>query len=247
MTKQLMIYNDIQALSSEKHRNMSVKIDSYDFIDEMTSSPLLATEIPFAAAEYAVIFSAPNAEGEHTPLAVMGVKQGENLMLSDDGSINARYVPAFVRRYPFVFAGGNESENLTLCIDEKSKALHADGSRGERLFDDNGEQTEHLKDVIKFLQDYQYRAEMTKAFCKKLKELDLLEPMQANIEFNGKAENNMSIKGFYTVKREKLKELGDEQVLDLFKKDGLELIYAHLQSLSNLNRLVELKNAKLAN
>tara|TARA_R110000850_G_scaffold73647_30_gene161683 strand:+ start:1796 stop:2524 length:729 start_codon:yes stop_codon:yes gene_type:complete len=242
-----MIYNDIQALSSEKHRNMSVKIDSYDFIADMTSSPLLATEIPFAAAEYAVIFSAPNAEGEHTPLAVMGVKQGENLMLNDDGTINARYIPAFVRRYPFVFAGGNDAESLTLCIDEQSKALVADGSRGERLFDDNGEQTDHLKDVIKFLQDYQYRAEMTKAFCKKLKELDLLEPMQANIEFNGNAENNMSIKGFYTVKREKLKELGEEQVMDLFKKDGLELIYAHLQSLSNLNRLVELKNAKLAN
>ncbi|BFM21383.1 SapC family protein [Gilvimarinus japonicus] len=246
MTKQLMIYNNIQPLTSDKHRTLSVSIDSYDFISEMTSAPLLATEIPFAAAEYAVIFSAPNEQGEHTPLAVMGVKQGENLMLTDDGRINARYIPAFIRRYPFVFAGGKDSENLTLCIDEDSKALVADGSKGQRLFDDNGEQTDHLKEVLKFLQDYQYRAEMTRTFCKTLKELDLLEPMQANIEFNGNADNNMSIKGFYTVKREKLKALSDEQLLDLFKKDGMELIYAHLQSLSNLNRLVEFKNAKLA-
>jgi|SRR5690554_669270 len=242
-----MIYNDIQPLASDTHRNLSVSVDSYDFISDLTSSPLLATEIPFAAAEYAVIFSAPNADGDHTPLAVMGVKQGENLMLADDGRINARYIPAFIRRYPFVFAGGGDSENLTLCIDAESKALYADGSKGKRLFDDSGEQTEHLKEVLKFLQDYQYRAEMTKTFCRKLKELDLLEPMQANIEFNGKDGNNLSIKGFYTVKREKLKALSDEQALDLFKKDGLELIYSHLQSLSNLNRLVELKNAKLAN
>jgi hypothetical protein len=241
-----MIYNNIQPLTSDKHRNLSVSINSYDFIADMASSPLLASEIPQAAAEYAVIFSAPNDQGDHTPLAVMGVNQGENLMLTDEGRINARYVPAFIRRYPFVFAGDDNSENLTLCIDEDSKTLDPEGNKGKRLFDDNGEQTEHLKGVLNFLQDYQQRAAMTQSFCKMLKELDLLEPMQANIEFNEHADKNMSIKGFYAVKREKLKALSDEQLLDLFKKDGLELIYAHLQSLSNLNRLVEFKSAKLA-
>ncbi|WP_020209055.1 SapC family protein [Gilvimarinus chinensis] len=246
MTKQLMIYENIQPVTSDKHRTVAVKVTSHDFASELTSVPLLATEIPFASAEYPVIFSAPNAEGEHTPLAIVGVQQGENLMLNAEDAFDARYIPAFIRRYPFVFAGDKDNQNLTLCIDEDSKALVRDGSEGERLFDDNGEQTEFLKEILKFLQDYQYRAEMTKAFCRKLKELDLLEPMQANIEFRNKADSNMSIKGFYTVKREKLKALTDEQVADLFKRDGLELIYAHLNSLSNLNDLVERKNAKLA-
>lgn len=245
MTKQLMIYDNIQPVTSDKHRNYAVNVQSHDFASELTSVPLLATEIPFASAEYPVIFSAPNEEGEHTPLAVVGVSQGENLMLNEKNQFDARYIPAFIRRYPFVFAGTKESETLTLCVDEDSKALVPDGSSGNRLFDDNGEQTEFLKEMLKFLQDYQQRAEMTKVFCRKLKELDLLEPMQANIEFRNNADSNMSIKGFYTVKREKLKALTDEQALDLFKRDGLELIYAHLNSLSNLNELVERKNAKL--
>lgn len=245
MTKQLMIYDNIQALNTQAHRDWAVKVDSYDFTSGLTSSPVLATEIPYAASEYAVIFSAPNQDGEHTPLAVLGIQQGENLMLRDDGQMDAAYIPAFIRRYPFVFAGDAENKNLTLCVDEDSKALVKDGSEGQRLFDDNGEQTEYLKEVLKFLQDYQMRAEMTRTFCKKLAELDLLAPMQANIEFKGNTEANTSLKGFYAVKREKLKELSDEQALDLFKKDGLELIYAHLQSLSNLNRLIERKNARL--
>lgn len=245
MTKQLMIYDNIQPVNSEAHRNLAVKVESYDFVAELTSAPLLATEITFAAAEYPVIFSAPNKDGEYTPLAVMGVKQGENLMLTDEGQIDANYIPAFIRRYPFVFAGDAENKNLTLCVDEDSKALVKDGSAGNRLFDDNGEQTEYLKEVLKFLQDYQYRAELTRTFCKTLGELDLLEPMQANIEFKNNADANMSIKGFYTVKREKLKALSDEQLLDLFKKDGLELIYAHLQSLGNLNKLIERKTERL--
>ena len=245
MTKQLLIYENIQPVTSDKHRTLAVKVDSYDFTAEMTSIPVLATEIPFASADYPVIFSAPNKDGEHTPLAITGVQQGENLMLDAQGNFEANYIPAFVRRYPFVFASIPDSKDMTLCLDESSKTLITDGSDGRRLFDDNGEQTDHLKEVMNFLQDYQYRAEMTRVFCKKLAELDLLEPMQANIEFKNNADANMSIKGFYTVKREKLKELSDEQALDLFKKDGLELIYAHLQSLGNLNNLIERKTAKL--
>lgn len=246
MTKQLMIYEDIQPVTSEQHRNAAVNVTDHSFASELTSIPLLATEITMAAAEYPVIFSAPNEQGEHTPLAIVGVERGENLMLNANNAFDARYVPAFIRRYPFVFAGAEGGDKLTLCVDAASKALIADGSSGNRLFDDNGEQTEFLKEVLKFLQDYQYRAEMTKAFCKQLKDLDLLEPMQANIEFRNNQDQNMSIKGFYTVKREKLKALTDEQAVDLFKRDGLELIYAHLQSLDNLNALIERKHEKLA-
>ena len=237
MSKQLMIYENIQPLS-DKHRAWAVNVSSYDFAAHLNSSPLLATEIPFAAGEYPVIFSATATEGEYLPLAVMGLKEGQNLFIDANGKFSARYIPAFIRRYPFVLAGAKEAETLTLCIDENSKACIPDGSQGKRLFDDNGEQSAHLKEVVEFLKDYQYRAEMTKAFCKKLHELDLLEPMQATITFKDNQAANMNLTGFYVVKREKLKKISDAEVLDLFKKDGMELIYSHMQSLSNLNDLI---------
>lgn len=245
MAKQLMIYDNIQPLSSEVHRNWAVQVDDYAFVSHIISAPLLATEIPFAAAEFPIVFSATANEGEYLPLAIMGLKDGENLLLNEKNQFVTRYIPAFIRRYPFILGGDKAADTLALCIDEASNTVIKDGSKGRRLFDDGGEQSGHLKEVLTFLKDYQYRAEMTKVFCKRLHELDLLEPMQANITFKGREDANMNLKGFYVVKREKLKALSDTDILDLFKKDGLELIYSHIQSLSNLNDLISKKSAML--
>lgn len=245
MAKQLMIYDNIQPLSSDIHRNWSVQVDDYSFVSHMVSVPVLATEIPFAASEFPIVFSATSNEGEYLPLAIMGLKEGENLVLDDKFQFTTRYIPAFVRRYPFVLGGDKEAETLALCIDVDSKTVVQDGSRGRRLFDENGEQSPHLKGVVEFLKDYQYRAELTKVFCKRLQELDLLEPMQANITFKGREDENLNLRGFFVVKREKLKALNDADILDLFKKDGLELIYSHIQSLANLNFLISKKSEKL--
>jgi len=134
---------------------------------------------------------------------------------------------------------------MSVCLDEDSKSVDKDGVKGTRLFNDDATQTDYLKNVIEFLQDYQFRAEMTRNFTKKLHELDLLEPMSANITFKNKENANINVGGFFVVKREKLKAISDADALDLFKKDGLELIYAHLQSLSNFNRLIDIISTQL--
>lgn len=245
MAKQLMIYDNIQPLTG-KHLKWSVNLENYDFVAHMNSSPVLANEIPFAANEYPIVFSATATPGEYIPLAILGLKEGENLFLNEKKLFVSRYVPAFIRRYPFVLGGNKDSEMMAICIDEDSKIFVQDGSKGERLFDDNGEQSVQLKEIVEFLKDYQQRAEITKIFCKRLHDLDLLEPMQANITFKNNEAANINLTGFYVVKREKLRTLNDADILDIFKKDGMEIIYAHLQSLSNLNRLIELMADKSA-
>jgi hypothetical protein len=245
VSKQLMIYDNIQPLS-EKHAKWSVGVENHEFTSHLNSTPLLATEIAFAASEFPVIFSATANEGEYIPLAVLGLKDGQNLLLNDKNVLSTRYVPAFVRRYPFVLGGSKDSDMMALCIDEDSKCFSQDGSKGSRLFQDDGAHSDFLKDVVEFLKDYQFRAEMTRTFTKKLHDLDLLEPMSANISFKDKEDANINLGGFFVVKREKLKAISDADALDLFKKDGLELIYAHIQSLSNFNRLIDIMSTKLA-
>lgn len=244
MTKQLLIYDNIQPLS-QKHHGWSVALDNFEFVSHLISVPLLAHEIPFAAAEYPIIFSSTQTQGEFIPLAVMGLNEGENLMLDDKKMLPTRYIPAFIRRYPFVLAGSKDADTMTVCIDEDSAALDPTGQRGIRLFDENGEQSAHLKEVVEFLKDFQIRSEMTRVFCSKLAEFNLLEPMQANITFKDHQEANTSLSGLFAVRREKLKELSDDKVLELFKRDGLELIYCHLQSLTNLNDLIQKKERLL--
>lgn len=238
MAKQLMIYDNIKPLSSEIHRDWAVSVDDFSFASHLISAPVLATEIPLAAIEYPVVFSATAKEGEFVPLAIMGLKEGHNLFVDTKGKFAGRYLPAFIRRYPFVFGNANDSTTMTLCVDEDSKAICKDGTKGRRLFDETGEQTAYLKELVEFLKDYQYRAELTKAFCARLHELKLLEPMQANIKLSRNQEENLNLTGFYVVKREKLKALSDADLLDLFKKDGIELLYSHIQSLNNFNNLI---------
>ena len=246
VSKQLIMYNNIQPLSN-KHAKWSLQVENHEFISHMNSSPLLATEIPFAAAEFPIIFSATAVEGEYMPLAVMGLKDNQNLLLNDKNTLATRYVPAFIRRYPFVLGGDKATDVMAVCIDEDSQFFNKDGDKGNRLFQDDGSHTDFLKDVIEFLKDYQHRADLTRNFTKKLHELDLLEPMSANISFKSKENANINVGGFFVVKREKLKTISDAEALDLFKKDGLELIYAHIQSLSNFNRLIDAMSTKLEN
>jgi hypothetical protein len=245
VSKQLLIYDNIQPLS-EKHAKWSVGVENHEFISQLNSVPLLATEISFAASEFPVIFSPTGIEGEYIPLAVMGLKDGQNLLLNDKNVLSTRYVPAFVRRYPFVLGGNKGSDTMKVCLDEDSKGIDKEGVKGSRLFNDDGTKTEFLGNVIEFLQDYQVRSEMTQSFVKKLHELKLLEPMSANISFKNKADANISLGGFFVVRLEKLKAISDADALDLFKKDGLEVIYAHIHSLSNFSRLIDMLSAKVA-
>jgi hypothetical protein len=233
MTKQLLIYTQAQHLSSERHREWSVKAgDDYSFAKEVNSIPLTAIEFPNAATEYPIVFA---GEGDSImPVAVMGIRDNENLFIAEDGKIDAKYNPAFLRRYPFVFSSSDEGDNFTLCIDETFEGCNQE-NRGERLFDSEGEQTQYLKNVLEFLKEYQVQFARTQAFCKKLNELELLEPMGA--EFNA-AGQKLTLTGFMAINREKLKNLSGEQLAELAKTDGLELAYLSLQSLRNFTVMV---------
>jgi hypothetical protein len=156
------------------------------------------------------------------------MRDQENLYLSDENSWRAKYIPAFVRRYPFVFI--REGDRFVLSIDEEFPGFNREG-RGERLFGDNGKPTAYVDGVLKFLQEYQAQFLRTQSFCRKIKELDLLEPMQAQVDLG--PGRRVSLGGFMAVSREKLKALPADKLAELAKTDELELLYLHLQSMRN--------------
>lgn len=235
MTRQLLIYEKVVNITARKHGNLSVKTgNDYRFAGNINSVPAMAAEFPALFREYAIVFT---ENGETImPVAIMGLRNDENLYVDEDGQWDAQYIPAFIRRYPFVFSSSDEGKSFTLCIDENYTGCNDQG-QGERLFENGGEQTPYLKNVLEFLKEYQLHYQRTEAFSRKLKELNLLEPMTA--KFTNAGSETINLTGFMAVNRDKLKQLDGEQFRELAKTDELELIYVHIQSLANFARIAE--------
>ncbi len=229
LATRLMIYETAVPVSHARHGNWSLQVGTdYAFCRNVNSVPLMAAEFASAALEYAVVFGGTGAAV--MPVTVLGVRTNENLYVTKEGGWQAKYIPAFVRRYPFVFSSGPEDKRFTLCIDEDFPGFNQSG-RGERLFGDNGKPTPYVENVLKFLGQYQLEFQRTQAFCKKLKDLNLLKPMQAQLKL-GSGER-MTLGGFSVVDRAQLKTLSGNVLAQLVQSDELELIYAHLVSMRN--------------
>lgn len=233
MSTQLLIYEKVIPVSKKRHTGWSVKTGAdFVFAKHVNSVPLVAVEFPNAAVEYPIVFAGDNEA--MMPVVLLAMRDKENLYLDESNHWDAKYIPAFIRRYPFVFSKSTDGATFTLCIDEDFAGCNQD-NRGERLFDSEGERTQYLENMLRFVNEYQGQFMRTQVFCKKLQELDLLEPMQA--QFTLTSGQRLRMAGFSTVNRERLKQLTDEQVAGLFKTDELELIYLHLHSMRNFNSM----------
>lgn len=230
---QLLIYEKASPVSHQRHGGWSIEAGKdYSFSRSVNSVPLMAVEILSAAAEYPVVFG---GTGDTVmPAVILGLRSDENLYLDAEGSWTAKYIPAFIRRYPFVFSSTDDGQTFTLCMDESYKGVKQDAS-GERLFDDDKKPTPYVENVLKFLQQYQVEFTRTQAFCKKLKDLNLLEPMQAQVRLE--SGERLSLTGFSVIDRARLKTLSAQALAELLKSDELELIYAHLASMRNFSEM----------
>jgi hypothetical protein len=229
MSKQLLIYESAVPINSARHGNHSLEPSpGYAFASGINAVPLMAVEFIRAAAEFAIVFAVSG--DEVAPAIVLGIKGDQNLYVSPEGEWKAKYIPAFLRRYPFVFSNSPDNKTLTLCIDESYPGLNKEG-RGQRLFNEDGKATPYVENVLKFLQEYQVQFERTRGFCRRIKEMGLLEPMQAQV-VTPKG-NKMSLSGFLGVSRAKLRAMSPENLATLAKTDELELLYLHLYSMRN--------------
>lgn len=231
MPAQMLIYESAVPVSHARHGEWSVEVGAdYAFSRNVNSVPLMAVEFPSAAGEYAIVFA--GTPENLVPAVILGMRKDENLYLDDKSAWKAKYIPAFVRRYPFIFSTSEDGKTFTLCIDEAFRGFNQQG-RGERLFDADRKPTPYVSRVLKFLEQYQIEFRRTQTFCRKLAELSLLEPMKAQANL-GSGEQ-FALVGFMAVNRDRVKALPAETLAELAKTDELELLYLHLQSMRNFS------------
>ena len=204
----------------------------YGFATQVNSVPLNAVEFALASRFYPIVFA---GAAPFLPLAVLGLRPGRNLMLDGAGQwAKGAYVPAYIRRYPFIFLEDQAGERLTLCIDEGANMLS--NSAGEPLFVD-GQPSPFVQRATEFCANFQRQHLATRGFAAALAEHDLLVEKAATAKLPTGEE--VQLAGFRQVDEAKFNALADDVFLDWRRKGWLPLVYFHLVSIHNWSLLAE--------
>ena len=229
------MYQDLEILNKINHKNNSVKeIKDFSYAKNLMNAPITITEFFEACKNYPILFTKDKDENWFASI-MLGYKENENIFVDDKGVWDKlHYVPAFVRRYPFIFVEQKNNDELIVALNKDSLSIDKkDESR--KLFNDKGENTEFLNNVIGFLNQFYVDSMATKEFIKQLDEWELLEEKIATVITPNQEQFN--INGLYIVNEEKLKHLSKKKKDEICNKNAIPLITAHLISLSNIQKL----------
>jgi hypothetical protein len=234
-----LFYRSIEPLNSEVHRLHRLRADGplYGFAAKSYLLPAVVDEFATAARSLAIMF-APSGK-RFAPVFLCGLRPGSNLFINREGLWTGSYVPAYLRRYPFML-GEREGADPVVCIDTAFEGF-GPGDDGARLFDDDGATAPQLSAMIQLVTDYALAAKRTEALCQFLSEHDLFKSVTVDVN-QGADRQSASIHGLSIVDEERLGALSDEVFSDLRKRGLLGPIYAHLFSVGSTQALA----AKLA-
>lgn len=226
------VFRRLMALDRKAHAGLKVRPpENSTFAADATLIPLMTPEFGAAARDYPVVF-VRDSDNTLIPVALTGLPQSKNVYVDKDGRWDARYVPAYVRRYPFAFVE-TSADTYTICIDADSACF--DSNAGMALFEADGQPSATLKDTIERLNEYQRIMTHTKSFMKKLDAADIL--MEANAKADLPDGRTISWRGFWIVDEARFRNLPQDKLKDWFATGELGLLYAHMLSLGNLAEL----------
>ena len=223
-----VFYNNLAPLSSSIHSRFKVRsTDRAPYLAKANAVPLTIDEFITAQRHYPIVFSAGD---NPVPLALMGLNDGVNVFLSDEGvPLNPTYIPAYVRRYPYLLAKLDpNAEELSLCYDPTSDMI-GEAVDGDPLFVDD-KPSETLNGILKFCEDFEIAAQRTSAFIKELNDLGLLIDGEVTIQPND-APQPFLYRGFRMVDEEKFRDLSGDVLRKINQNGILPLVNAHLFSL----------------
>ena len=223
-------------VDAERHAKAGIVLSNDTSFARGTNSLLLnAVEFVEAAKYFPIVFT---QDGDIMPAVLTGL-ESRNYFVGDDGQWRRdTYVPAYVRRYPFVFMDVPEQNQFVLCVDEAAPQFRAKADAKAIPFYKDGQPTELAVNALDFCTSFQKHYQITREFCKDLQAMGLLKSMRSDAKLQNGREIRLA--GFQVIDEDKLNELSDAQILDLHKKGWLPLVYFALLSSSNWRNLINL-------
>ncbi len=241
MSTTMLFYKNVTALSRDSHKKLKLDpVNGFDMAANTHWLPVVGGEFYQASPHYPIVFAAETKEGAEviTPILLLGLEAGHNDYVAKDMSWKAgTYLPAFVRRYPFVLASTDQaSKDFTICFDKDFAGFNE--KKGKELFNKDGSNSEFLDETIKFMNGFTVEMERTKEFVALLSKFQLLE--KRNAEITSSTGASFKVQDFHVVSEAKLAKLTGEELVELNQKGYLGWIIAHLMSLANLPKLLDM-------
>lgn len=231
-----LFYKDLMPLNSRDHSHWKTRsIDAATWLIDQHAIPLTVDEFVQAQRHFPIVFSS----GENPlPLALMGLNEGVNTFVDDEGKISEPvYVPAYIRRYPFMLAKlTRDTQELSLCFDPTSESI-GEFEEGNALFEEDAKPSSTTNDILQFCERFEQAGERTKAFIEELQKHELLMDGEIAISQNDNPDKPFVYRGFQMINQEKLRELRGD-LLRTWNQNGLmSLIHAHSFSLDLMREI----------
>ncbi|TPK58187.1 SapC family protein [Mesorhizobium sp. B2-4-19] len=235
-----LFYSRPEALNPVRHGSLGLTArGDFAFARTAHAIPVVASEMPAAMRSYPIVFIGP----AKSPVIITGVRQGENLFVDADGRWTApHYVPAYVRRYPFILAEDpTAAGRLTLCVDRASERVIDQlmaPFREDKIapFFSGGEPTEATRQALAFCDQFQIDFRATREMIDRIDAHGLFAPRQSKVTLEGGEVLNLT--DFQVIDEPAFNKLSDEAFLDLRKSGALGLLYCHLASTNSWTSLV---------
>jgi SapC len=225
-------YQSLAVLDKAKHRNLGVRAHVARFAASLQTIYLTLTEFVPASRHYPIVF-ARDRDGCAHPFVIAGTEAGHHRWVDANGDWRAEvYCPAYVRRYPFWTAASSDSPQSIICVDE-----HGLDNTAPHLFDQRGEPTPRWREILKLIEELDTAQGETLTFCRRLDDLQLLEPVEADI--NPVVGPRRRLGGMLRVDEPRLRALPPATLAELANNGYLPRIYAHLMSHDNFHLLLD--------
>lgn len=249
MSTVMLFYKNIVPISRETHKKLRFNAPkNLAFAANTHWVPLAGEEFYQVALNYPILFmGSESSDGKtttYTAVAMLGLANDENDYLDRDNKWRRdTYIPAFIRRYPFVLAGAADQKDLTVCYDSESGMFNE--VEGINLFNSDGSVSPFMEDRINFLNAYKNSMEQTAKFLETIAKMGLFK--KQSIDIRSQTGQTARLENFWIIDAEKFNKLSGDQLAKLHKHGYLGWIFAQLMSMNNLPVLMNLHLAHMQN
>ena len=232
---QMFLFEKPELVNKEQHGDLGVSQPAkrFGFCANIRAVPITVSEIPSAIKDYPVVFAGPD---QMLPIAITGLVDDVNLFVDDDGNWEQnRYVPGYIRRYPFGVANETGSDRFAIVLDTGFEGVKKGGD--SPLFN-NGEATEMVQQAIEFCKTYEEDRHRTNEFGRVVGDLGIAKGQSAQFTPQGATEPQ-TFAQYLGIDDEALKQLPGDKLAELRDNGVLPLVYAMLMSMGNWRPLLQ--------